>query len=163
MFRNLKKKTKKKLNWKKKLKIIFFLVTPISFLPFTPKSILFLLCPLETLVLPTLGTFFGNASIPNGEHCFTDLHHAFVVSEVCAWDEEILSEDGDDFGNGRRAPVSDDDNNKEQEVDVETTNEKHLRIAKAYIDRTHQAVADAVVHRRLSFFLSPNFQFPPLL
>ena len=80
-----------------------------------------------------------------------------------ARDEEILSEDEDDFGNGGRAPVSDDDNDEEQEVDVETADEKRLRIAKAYIDRTRQAAADAVVRRRLSFFLSPKFQFPPLL
>ena len=75
-----------------------------------------------------------------------------------------FSEDEDDFGNGGRAPVSDDDKDEEQEVDVETADEKHLRIAKAYIDRTREAAADAVVRRRsLSFFLSPNFQFPPLL
>ena len=79
-----------------------------------------------------------------------------------ARDEEILSEDEDDIGNGGRAPVSDDDN-EEQEVDVETADEKRLRSAKAYIDRTRQAAADADVRRRLSFFLSPNFQFPPLL
>ena len=105
----------------------------------------------------------GTQASPTAEHCFTDSHHAFVVSEVCAQDEEILSEDEDDFGNGGRAPVSDDDNDEEQEVDVETADEKRLRIAKAYIDRTRQAAADAVVRRRLSFFLSPNFQFPPLL
>ena len=117
----------------------------------------FLLCPLGTLALPTLGTFVGNASVPNGEHCFTDSHDAFVVSEVCARDEEILS---DDFGNGGRALVSDDDNDEEQEVDVETADEKRLRIAKAYIDRTRQAELMPWCADACPFFSVLIFSFP---
>ena len=36
MFRNLRKKTIKILNWKKKSKIIFFLAALVLFLPFIP-------------------------------------------------------------------------------------------------------------------------------
>ena len=120
---------------------------------------MFLLCPLRTFALPTLGTFVGNTSVPNGEHYFRDSHHAFVVSEVCERDEEILSEDEDDFGNGGRAPVSDNDNDKEQEVDVETACglPRLISIGLAKLQLMPWC-ADAC-----PFFLSPNFQFPPLL
>lgn len=56
-------------------------------------------------------------------------------------DEEILSEEEDEeFGNGGEAPVSEEE---EEEVDLETADEKRLRIARAYLERTRQAAADA--------------------
>ena len=83
------------------------------FSPYFIVKFFFIIVPIGILALPTLGTFVGNARVPNGEHCFTDSHHAFVVSEICARDEEILSEDEDDFGNAGWAPVSVDDNDEE--------------------------------------------------
>lgn len=57
-------------------------------------------------------------------------------------DEEILSEEEEEDERYGEAPVSD---GEDEEVDVETADEKRLRIAKAYLDRTRQAAADAEV------------------
>jgi len=66
-----------------------------------------------------------------------------VVVKKNKRDEEILSEDEDErVGSEGEAVISDEE---EEELDVETADEKRLRIAKAYLDRTRQAAADAEV------------------
>lgn len=58
-------------------------------------------------------------------------------------DEEISSEEEEErIGNEGEAFFSEEE---EEEVDLETADEKRLRIAKAYLDRTRQAAADAEV------------------
>jgi hypothetical protein len=56
-------------------------------------------------------------------------------------DEELLSEE-DEFDNGAPdIPSSPDEG--EDAAELETADEKRLRLAKAYLDRTRQSVADA--------------------
>lgn len=59
-------------------------------------------------------------------------------------DEEILSEEDEDerFGIEGDAIVSEEE---EEEVDLETADEKRLRIARAFLDRTREAAAAAEV------------------
>lgn len=67
-----------------------------------------------------------------------------VVVKKNKRDEEILSEDEEDerVGNEGYAVLSEEE---EEELDLETADEKRLRIAKAFLDRTRQAAADAEV------------------
>jgi hypothetical protein len=71
-----------------------------------------------------------------------------VVGKRKSRDEEILSEDEEDdrYGNEAEAPVSEEE---DEEVDLETADEKRLRLARAFLDRTRQAAADAEVCSRL--------------
>ncbi|KAG0565708.1 hypothetical protein KC19_7G009100 [Ceratodon purpureus] len=56
-------------------------------------------------------------------------------------DEEILSEEEEEDRFDGEAPVSDEE--EEEEVDLETADEKRLRIARAFLDRTRKAAAEA--------------------
>jgi nitrogen fixation protein FixH len=55
-------------------------------------------------------------------------------------------EEDDRYGNEAEAPVSEEE---DEEVDLETADEKRLRLARAFLDRTRQAAADAEVCSRL--------------
>ena len=59
------------VEWTLTSKVLFkFSYSSMQLLTFNEVN--FLLCLLGTPMLPTLGMFIGNASVPNSEHCFTE-------------------------------------------------------------------------------------------